>query len=213
MADKEFIQDGVGDNGSMEFEQLLEQFAPRASNVSSARVMFLAGRESAVAAKRQRASWAWPLATAAMAVVAISCAVVLATRASQAPEIVERIVYVRDRSSPADNNTQSKERPARPVEQSGSPDLEDKPQRSHESRLAFSPRHSTYFAARRAVLSGGIDAMPIVPVSRWATYKPMLSLGSYRNDMLSQSGVGSDISNTPLESINEPDPNHDGDKL
>ncbi len=66
----------------------LGSLAPARSGVNRDRVMYLAGQASA------RSRWAWPSATAALAILALGEGALLALRPMPEPRVVERIVEV-----------------------------------------------------------------------------------------------------------------------
>ena len=74
------------------FEAELASLRPQAGNLDMGRLMFLAGRESALENSRRWTWWAWPAAFTAMTATAAVLLVMLVNRPG--PQIVERIVRV-----------------------------------------------------------------------------------------------------------------------
>lgn len=87
------------DHELAEFERQLTQFVPHRSNVDRETLLFRAGQESMLAKTRpsSRASWLWPLTTAAMTIISAGLSWQLYVRGE--PSVVERVRIV-ERSVP-----------------------------------------------------------------------------------------------------------------
>jgi len=126
-------------------EASLAALPPFPSGIDRDRLVYLAGQAAAGAlpgTKRRPAGWLWPMATAASLLVAAALGAMLAVRSQ--PEIVERLVVVRQ---PAE--------PVAPAPVAAHPAVETPLARSRPSRPP-----AEYLRLRDLVLSRGVDALP-----------------------------------------------------
>jgi hypothetical protein len=125
-----------------EFEQSLAALSPSRGRLDRDRLMFEAGRRSAIAPRR--ATWAWPAVAASLAAVVLGQTFALTRRPE--PRIVERVVVVYE---PADVSAQ----PVAPVvvlSRNPAPEA-DRPDESAES---------PYLRLRRQIERFGLDGLP-----------------------------------------------------
>jgi hypothetical protein len=122
-------------------EAALSSLRPAPTGVDRDRLMYLAGRAAAagsLGARRPRASWLWPSATAASLLLAVTFATMWLGRG-------EPMVVYRDRPVAAPHASQ---RPSAPIE---------------EEVEAATPRkqwRTDYLQLRRLVTTQGVDAIP-----------------------------------------------------
>ena len=120
-------------------EAAISSLSPTPTGVDRDRLMYLAGRATAAGsldARRPRAHWAWPSATAASLLLAVTFATMWAARG-------EPVVIYRDRPVAAPRESQQ---PDAAVEE------------EVESASPRKPWRTDYLRLRRLVLTDGIDA-------------------------------------------------------
>lgn len=172
-------------------ESVLRGFEPRSSTLDRGRMMYLAGRES-VRTESRTIGWLWPASTAATALVAVLFAVLFFTSTPSRQTASE----VPPRMPPPDVESRPPrvEAGTEPTKPSVAREDVELPEPTEPYRPGFlpasSPRPATYFAARRTVLTAGVEAMPIVPVASRATTAPIPSPASYRTGLWREADVG-----------------------
>lgn len=128
-------------------EAALSQLTPRAAKLSAARIMFLAGQESAARAGRPPLAWLWPAVAAVSTVAAAVFGVLFAMQPG--PRTVERIVYL-DRPVQEKRNDRVAEAPPSAV-----------PSNDMASTTPLPPIPTPhYLQARNQAMSQGIDSLP-----------------------------------------------------
>ena len=126
-------------------EAALTGLAPRPARLNAARLMYLAGQESAESSRKSRAAWLWPSLAAISTLAASIFAALLAMQ--PAPRTVERIVYV---ERPAGNS-----RETRLVE--ATPQASDSKTQPSETAQIPTPH---YLRNRELAMSQGVDSLP-----------------------------------------------------
>ena len=126
-----------------EFEQSLAALSPSRGFLDRDRLMFEAGRRSA--ARTDRFRWAWPAVAASLAAVALGQSFALSRR--PAPEIVDRLVIVREPAV-------EKAKPIEPVviliENAAPPEV------PRDEPISANP----YLALRRQIERHGLEGLP-----------------------------------------------------
>lgn len=127
-------------------ESALAGLAPRPARIDSARLLYLAGRESA-SSRHSRLAWVWPVATAVSTLAASVFGVLLAWQPE--PQVVERIVYVQQ-AAPAEGE-------GRLVEVATHDDVRGDAALPPARVPSFAPH---YLQSRNLAVSHGIDSLP-----------------------------------------------------
>jgi len=154
---------------SAELESLLASFAPRAAGTSTARLLYLAGRESAAIddTRGRHHRWLWPCCTAAMSIVAAMLAVLLAVRPERDIRIVEKPVPVVQPLPISPASSAAAEKPVRENKEDGwidqaIDDTDVLPPMPHGREIGrkASPAAASYLRTRDLVLQHGFEAIP-----------------------------------------------------
>ena len=160
----------VGRSGDLaQLEAALAGLAPRPARLDTARLMYLAGQESAARSRRSRLAWLWP-SVAAVATLAASVFGILLARQPE-PHVVERIVYVQ---LPAKNMNEN----LLAITATTAPRVVTPPEKTTQpSPLQIPTPH--YLQARNLAMSQGVESLPTYQASagsmeiRPATYREL----------------------------------------
>jgi len=152
MADKQRLDEEL-----IELERELAALSPRPSGVDASRMLYLAGRESAITERLHvaRQSRHWPAATMAMSIVAATLLVLW--QSPQPPRIVEKIVYVDRHVEYANDDIRDT---AAAQLTTANADDEFDPVASWVEDNSVTILHSHYLRDRQIALTRGIDRLP-----------------------------------------------------
>lgn len=138
-------------------ERALAGLAPRPARLDSARLLFLAGQESATRRPRPWGTWFWPAATAVATLAASIFGVVAAVRPTT--HVVERIVYVQHPQPESGSGRLTSAVPGEVPEReaASNPAPSETPVPQSQSPRVPAPH---YLQARNQAMSRGIDSLP-----------------------------------------------------
>jgi hypothetical protein len=171
--------DGTADSPSeddLATESLLKGFVPASSGIDRDRLMFLAGRASALAeAERPQPSrsvkaggdraWVWPAATAVMSATSLALAIALVVR--PAPSIADREerahpIPPRQESPqiPAPTRTEALVNDSAPAEVAGHESLVNNSAKAAKATSSAGSHARRYLEQRELAIEHGVDALP-----------------------------------------------------